>query len=324
MALFRRKEREPTLKIFYAADIHGSETCWGKFLNAATYYEVDLLIMGGDLTGKAMIPIVRTGEGSWEGELLGRKAELRTEDDLEQFEKQVRFNGFYPYRCELDEVVAMEQDEDLRHRRFDQVMRRDTERWMEIADQRLKDSGIPCLAMPGNDDQDFIGDLLSQARAIENCDEQIVDWGSYQILSLGYSNPTPWESPRELSEEELAERIDRLVQRLDGTRPAIFNLHPPPHDTGLDSAPELNEDLSLAGGAHARMVPVGSHAVRSAIERYGPVLSLHGHIHESRGSARIGPSLALNPGSEYNVGVLKGVIVQVTERNVVGHQFVSA
>jgi Icc-related predicted phosphoesterase len=259
-----------------------------------------------------------------EGELLGRRAELRTEEDLEQFEKQVRFNGFYPYRCDLDEVIAMEQDEDLRHRRFDQVMRRDTERWMEIADQRLRGSGVPCLAMPGNDDQDFIGDLLSQARAIENCDEQIVDWGSYQILSLGYSNPTTWDSPRELGEEELAERIDGLVQRLDGTRQAIFNLHPPPHDTGLDSAPELKEDLSLAGGAHARMVPVGSHAVRSVIERYGPVLSLHGHIHESRGSARIGPTLALHPGSEYNVGVLKGVIVQVTDRSVIGHQFVSA
>jgi Icc-related predicted phosphoesterase len=322
--LFRRREREPTLKIFYAADIHGSEKCWGKFLNAATYYEVDLLIMGGDLTGKAMIPIVRTGNGAWEAELLGRETVLRSTEDLEQFEKQVRFNGFYPYRCEPEELVAMEQDEGLRHHRFDQVMRRDTERWMEIADQRLKDAGIPCLAMPGNDDQDFIGDLLTQARSIDNCDEQILEWGAYQILSLGYSNPTPWNSPRELSEEELEKRIERLVGRLDASKPTIFNLHPPPHDTGLDSAPELNEDLSLAGGAHARMIPVGSLAVRSVIERYGPVLSLHGHIHESRGAARIGPSLALNPGSEYNVGVLKGVIVQVTDRKVVGHQFVSA
>jgi uncharacterized protein len=324
MALFRRREKEPTLRIFYAADIHGSEKCWGKFLNAASYYEVDLLIMGGDLTGKAMIPIVRTGADAWEAELLGRRSLLRTEDDLEQFEKQVRFNGFYPYRCELDEVIAMEKDEELRHRRFDEVMRRDTERWMEIADRRLKDSGIPCLAMPGNDDQEFIGDLLAQAGSIENCDEQILDWGPYQVLSLGYSNPTPWDSPRELSEGELEKRIVRLAERLDPSRPAIFNLHPPPHNTGLDNAPELNEDLSLAGGAHARIIPVGSHAVRSAIERYGPVLSLHGHIHESRGAARIGSSLALNPGSEYNVGVLKGVIVQVSDRKVIGHQFVSA
>ncbi len=324
MPLFRRREKEPRLRIFYAADIHGSEKCWGKFLNAATYYEVDLLIMGGDLTGKAMIPIVRTGDGAWEAELLGRRSVLRSAEDLDEFEKQVRFNGFYPYRCELDEVIAMERDEDLRHRRFDQVMRRDTERWMEIADRRLKESGIPCLAMPGNDDQDFIGDLLTQATSIDNCDEQILQWGAYEVLSLGYSNPTPWNSPRELSEGQLEKRIEHLAERLDGTKPAIFNLHPPPYDTGLDSAPELREDLSLAGGANARMIPVGSHAVRAAIERYGPVLSLHGHIHESRGSARIGSSLALNPGSEYNVGVLKGVIVQVTDRKVIGHQFVSA
>lgn len=280
--------------------------------------------MGGDLTGKAMIPIVRTSDGGWEAELLGRESVLRSTEELERFEKHVRFNGFYPYRCEPEELLAMEQDEDLRHRRFDQVMRRDTERWMEMADQRLKESGIPCLAMPGNDDQDFIGDLLSQAKAIDNCDEQILDWGAFQILSLGYSNPTPWNSPRELSEEELGKRIRTLGEGLDESRPTIFNLHPPPHDTGLDNAPELNADLSLAGGAHARMIPVGSRSVRSAIERYQPALSLHGHIHESRGAARIGSSLALNPGSEYNVGVLKGVIVQVTDRKVVGHQFVSA
>jgi Icc-related predicted phosphoesterase len=324
MAILRRRERDPTLSIFYAADFHGSEKCWGKFLNASAYYDVDLLIMGGDLTGKAMIPVVRTSEGEWRGELLGRKSTFRSEEELERFEKQVRFNGFYPYRCDPDEFMAMQQDRELSRRRFDQVMRRDTERWMDMADQRLAEAGVPCMAMPGNDDQDFIGDLLAQAKTIDNCDEQILDWGGFQVMSLGYSNPTPWNSPRELSEEELGKRIEKLAERLDGSKRTIFNLHPPPHDTGLDNAPELNEDLSLAGGAHARMLPVGSRAVRSAIEQYQPVLSLHGHIHESRGAARLGGSLALNPGSEYNVGVLKGVIVKVTPHKVVGHQFVSA
>lgn len=324
MPLFRRKPREPALKIFYAADIHGSEKCWGKFLNAAKYYEVDVLIMGGDLAGKALIPIIRQPEGTWEAELLGRQAVLRSEEDVAEFEKSVRFNGFYPYRCDPDEVEAMERDEELRRRRFDEVMRRDTERWMEMADERLWKSGIPCLAMPGNDDEEFIGDLLTQARSIDNCDQQILDWAGFQVLSLGYSNPTPWNSPRELSEEDLGKEITQLAEKLDTSRPVIFNLHPPPHNTGLDDAPELNPDLSLAGGANARMTPVGSRAVRSAIEEYQPLLSLHGHIHESRGRARIGRSVAINPGSEYNIGVLKGVIVKVTPEKVVGHQFVSA
>jgi uncharacterized protein len=322
--LFRRKPTEPALKIFYAADIHGSEKCWGKFLNAAKYYEVDVLIFGGDLAGKALIPIIRQPNGTWEAELLGRQAVLRSEEEVAEFETRVRFNGFYPYQCDPDEVAAMERDEELRHRRFDEVMRRDTERWMEMADERLGEAGIPCLAMPGNDDEEFIGDLLSQARSIDNCDQQILDWAGFQVLSLGYSNPTPWNSPREMNEEDLAGEISRLSEKLDLSKPVIFNLHPPPHNTGLDDAPELNPDLSLAGGANARMTPVGSRAVRSAIEQYQPLLSLHGHIHESRGRARIGRSVAINPGSEYNIGVLKGVIVKVTPEKVVGHQFVSA
>ena len=324
MRLLRRGQREPALKIFYAADIHGSEKCWGKFLNAARYYDVDVLIMGGDLTGKALIPVVLRRDGGWEAELLGRRTIMHTEDEVAQFEKQVRFNGFYPYRCDRDDVAAMERDEDLRRHRFDEVMRRDTERWMEMADERIGAAGIPCLAMPGNDDQEFVSDLLDQASSIENCDQQVIDWGPFQVLSLGYSNPTPWNSPRELSEEELGKRIAVLAEALDGSRPTILNLHPPPHDSGLDEAPELNPDLSLAGGANARTIPVGSRAVRSAIEEYQPLLSLHGHIHESRGRARIGRSVSLNPGSEYNVGVLKGVIVNVTGQKVVSHQFVSA
>lgn len=324
MPLFRRKPKEPALKIFYAADIHGSEKCWGKFLNAAKYYDVDVLIMGGDLAGKALIPIVRRPDGTWEAELLGRHAVLSSAEEVAEFEKHVRFNGFYPYQCDRDEVAAMERDEAFRKGRFDEVMRRDTERWMEMADQRLGEAGIPCLAMPGNDDEEFIGDLITQARSIDNCDQQILDWAGFQVLSVGYSNPTPWNSPRELSEEDLGKHIARLAEKLDESRPVIFNLHPPPHNSGLDDAPELNPDLSLAGGANARMTPVGSRAVRSAIEEYQPLLSLHGHIHESRGRARIGRSVALNPGSEYNIGVLKGVIVKVTPGNVVGHQFVSA
>lgn len=324
MRFFAKRSTPPALKIFYAADIHGSETCWGKFLNAARYYEVDLLVLGGDLTGKALVPIVRLRDGVWEVEFLGRRLRVSEEAELQEVEQRIRFNGFYPYRCDPDELVAMERDAELRARTFDAVMRRDTERWMEMADTRLREVDVRCLAMPGNDDGEFIGELLSQARSIENCDERILEWQSFQVLSLGYSNPTPWNSPRELSEEELEERISALAERLDACRPVIFNLHPPPHDTGLDLAPELKDDLSLSGGAGTQMVPVGSRAVRSAIERYQPLLSLHGHIHESRGAARIGRTLCLNPGSEYNVGLLRGVIVQVTQERVVGYQFVAA
>jgi Icc-related predicted phosphoesterase len=324
LPLFRRRSKEATLKIFYAADIHGSEKCFGKFLNAAKFYEVDLLILGGDITGKALVPIVRREDGTYEAHLLGRTAVARDEAQLQELEKQIRLNGFYPDRVEPDELAELERDEQRLRTRFQDVMRRDTARWMDMADERLAALGVPCFAMPGNDDAEFVGDLLSGAKAVENCDDKIIDLAGFQILSLGYSNPTPWNSPRELTEDELDARIGRLADKLDASKPAIFNLHPPPHDSGLDNAPELRDDLSLKGGAIARMIPVGSTAVRRAVETFQPMLSLHGHIHESRGVARIGGCTSLNPGSEYNVGVLRGVIVQVVPDRVLGHQFVAA
>ncbi len=324
MGLFHRREKQAALRIFYAADIHGSEKCFGKFLNAARYYHVDLLVLGGDITGKALVPIVRSDDGRWEAQFLGRREVVRDGAELEEVEKQIRFNGFYPYRCDLSELEQLQADEAFRKAKFQEVMRRDTSRWMDMADERLRDAGVPCLAMPGNDDGEFVGELLSQSSAIENCDEQVLDVEGFQLLSLGYSNPTPWDSPRELPEEELADRISRLAEKLQPSKPAIFNLHPPPFETGLDNAPELRADLSLVGGAGASPVPVGSHAVREAIERCQPLLSLHGHIHESRAAARLGRCLCLNPGSEYNVGILRGVIVQIRPERVAGYQFVAA
>lgn len=319
-----RRPRRAALKIFYAADLHGSEKCFGKFLNAARYYDVDLLVLGGDLTGKALIPVVRGESGTYEAQFLGRRAIGRGEAEVLEIEKQIRFNGLYPYRCEPDELRELQQDSVLRAARFEEVMRRDVSRWVEMADERLRTPEVRCLAMPGNDDGEFVSEVLSKSERIENCDQRVIEVGGFQFLSLGYSNPTPWHSPRELTEDEMQARIERLAGKLDLSKPAIFNLHAPPHDSGLDSAPEIGDDLRLVGGAAARTVPVGSRAVRKAIETYHPMLSLHGHIHESRGVARIDGSVCLNPGSEYNVGILRGVIVRVAPDRVVGYQFVAA
>ena len=178
--------------------------------------------------------------------------------------------------------------------------------------------------MPGNDDETFTGGVLDEAEVVVNPDLRVTDMGPFQVLSVGYSNPTPWKSPREMSEEQLDAEIQRLEQDLDPARPLILNLHVPPYDTGLDFAPELRDDLSIVGGSNPNMVPVGSHAVRSAIDRLQPVLSLHGHIHESRGNVQMGRSVVINPGSEYNSGVLRGVIVRLRQDEVVSVQFVSA
>jgi Icc-related predicted phosphoesterase len=143
------------------------------------------------------------------------------------------------------------------------------------------------------------------------------------MISLSYANPTPWASPRELDEDALYARLRALADRLERPAAAIFNLHVPPYDSGLDRAPKLKPDLTpVYTGGRPVPIPVGSTAVRQLIEEVQPLLALHGHIHESRGEVRIGRTLALNSGSEYNTGRLHGVVVRLGLDRVISHQFV--
>lgn len=288
------------MRIYYAGDIHGSERCWRKFLNAAAFYEADALILGGDLTGKALVPIV---EG--------------TEAD----EQRARFNGFYPYRCSREEYERLVADDAYRERVLSEAIVRELERWLALADEKL--DGIPCLVMPGNDDDFEIDGVLAGSTALENPDGRVVRLGEYQVLSSAWANPTPWDSPRELPEDELEARLEELAAALEPDVPAIFNLHCPPHGSGLDLAPQLTDDLRVVTkGGEQVLVPVGSRAVRNAIERHQPLLGLHGHIHESRGAATIGRTLCLNPGSAYAEGAIDGALVDLDGDRVVRHQFV--
>lgn len=325
MVWFRKgKERaSQQLALYYTSDIHGSERCFLKFLNAAKFYNVNTLILGGDLTGKVLVPIVEV-DGHWEMTFLGRHEVLRTLEEVADAEKRIRFNGFYPYRCTPDELARMEADRAYADRVFRQVMRDSVERWVRLAEERLRGTGVRCFVMPGNDDEFEIDEVLAGSDVVVNPDGAIVEIDGYQMLSLAWANPTPWKSPRELPEEELAARIERLARELDPSLPAIFNLHCPPYDSTLDSAPQLREDLSVVMvGGQPNMVPVGSRAVREAIERYQPVVSLHGHIHESRGAVRIGRTLCINPGSAYGEGVLHGALVRLENDRVASYQLVS-
>jgi len=310
--------------IFYVADIHGSEKCFRKFINAGKFYGVDALILGGDVTGKAFVPLVRLDDGAYEARFIGRTEFARNDDELARLESQIRFNGFYPFRTTTTELEDFAARPQRREAHFEKVFGDSVRAWVALADERLDGSGIACLVMPGNDDGSFVGEILSGGRVLMNPEGRPIELGPFQVLSYGWSNITPWHSPRELPESELEARISALVADLEPGRPAIYNLHVPPYGTRIDDAPEIRADLSLVGGSSARMVPVGSTAVRRVIERDGPVLGLHGHIHESRGSARLGPTLCLNPGSDYNAGILKGVIVRLQGGAVEDVQFVAA
>ena len=314
----------PRYSLFYVADLHGSEKCFRKFVNAGKFYRVDALILGGDVTGKALVPIVRLEDGSYEARFLGRTEIARDEEELATVEGQIRFNGFYPFRTDAEELAQLASDPVRREEHFQRVISAAVRGWVTLADERLEGTGIACLVMPGNDDGEFVGEILSEGQNLINPESRTIELGPYQMLSYGWSNITPWKSPRELPEDQLEARIEALTSDLESGRPAIYNLHVPPYGTRIDDAPEIREDLSLVGGSSATMVPVGSTAVRRVLERHAPMLGLHGHIHESRGSARLGPTVCLNPGSDYNTGILKGVIVRLRGSDVEDVQFVAA
>jgi hypothetical protein len=300
------------LRIFFATDVHGSEVCWRKFLNAGAFHQVDVLIMGGDMTGKAMVPIVATGSG-WELSLQEQRHELSTEDEVRAMEKRISDRGYYPVRLTRDEIDAWSDDPALVDERFKAEILRGVERWMALADERLAKTGIRCVVSPANDDMFEIDPIIDGAQHVALGEANTIDLDGLSLVSTGWANPTPWNTFRELPEPDLRARIDELVGKVPDPTRAIFNFHAPPHGSNLDNAPKLDANMNYVAGGQA-LVPVGSRAVRDAILEYRPPLSLHGHIHEGKGAVKLGATLAVNPGSSYEDGVLQAAIVDLDTR----------
>ena len=312
-------------RIFYVTDLHGSEICWKKFLNAGAFYKADVVILGGDVTGKAMVPIVQKANGTWDASLQDQRRTLDTEAEVVEFEKRVMNRGYYPIRVSDEEYVAMQDDPVLVDKRFKEVMLDGTERWIDMAEDKLAGTGIRAIACPANDDMFEIDDLLAHASLVETGDEDHpIEIDGFKIISMGWTNPTPWHTFREEPEEGIAKRIETALQHADDPSTTIFNFHAPPYGSKLDNAPALNDDLTYKAGGQA-LGPVGSTSVRDAISAYQPMLSLHGHIHESKGASRIGSTLALNPGSSYEEGILQAAIVNIDtkKRKVKNYQLVN-
>jgi Icc-related predicted phosphoesterase len=301
------------IRIFFATDVHGSEKCFLKFLNTPQAYKVNTLILGGDVTGKMIVPIIKTADGSHTSEFLSNKYSLKSDKEVEELEKKIRFTGYYPYRTSEDEMTELRKEPSKVDAVFTDVMIETLRRWMGMAEERLKSKGVRVYMTGGNDDRPEIEDVLKASSYVVDPEGELVTLeGGFEMLSSGWSNPTPWKTPRECSEEELAAKLDAMISKVQNMKNCIFNLHVPPFDTGLDTCPKLDENLKpVYAGSEIIMTSAGSTAVRAAIEKHQPVLGLHGHIHESRGFVKIGNTLCLNPGSEYTEGMLRGVVVEL-------------
>jgi Icc-related predicted phosphoesterase len=308
-------------RIFFATDLHGSETCWKKFLNAARFYDADVLICGGDMTGKAIVPVV--SENGHFSVALGGERQTVPAEQVAEVEATIRRKGYYPLRMSVERLHELDADADKRSECFQEVMLDGVERWMGMASEKLRGSGVRCFVCPGNDDEMEVDEVVRRSDYVELGEGRMVDIDGFSMISTGWSNPTPWKTHREDSEEELGERIEAMASRVPDASRAIFNLHCPPHKSGLDEAPAIDADLKLLHGGRA-LRPVGSTAVRRAIEKHQPLLSLHGHIHESKGAIKIGKTLAINPGSAYEEGMLMGAIIQLdAKKGIKSYQLVN-
>ena len=305
-------------RFFFTSDVHGSEVCFLKFLNAGKFYQANVLILGGDITGKMIVPLVDQGDGTSVADFLGTREVIKTPEDRQGLEKRIRNSGYYPYSASLDEFEKLQADKHLVDELFSKVMAASVKRWVGIAEERLKGTNIKCYISPGNDDRFDIDEVLRGSSAVIYPEEEVVMIDEHhEMITSGWCSTTPWNSPREVPEAELIKKFQPMIDKVQHMENAIFNIHNPPFETPLDLAPELDANLKpvIKGGAIS-MIHVGSPTVRDMIQKFQPLLGIHGHIHESRGFVKVGRTLCINPGSEYGEGILRGAIINLDQKGV--------
>jgi len=300
-------------KVFFVSDVHGSDRCFRKFVNAGKFYGANVLILGGDVTGKAIVPMERMADGAVKG-MEGNSIRLfKSQSEIGGFKNSIRVAGNYPYVADSKEFEELAAKPELVVGLFKRLMIESLRSWIRLADERLAGTGIKCYISPGNDDYFEIDEVLSSGKYVVNPEGRVVVIDDkHEMITLGYTNRTPWDSPREVDEDVLQKKIDVLAENVKDMKGAIFNLHVPPIDTTIDQAPKLDKNLKpVVSGGNVVMASAGSSAVRRSIEKYQPLVGFHGHIHESRGMVKIGRTLCFNPGSEYASGILKGVLCKL-------------
>lgn len=310
-------------RIFFVSDVHGSDRMFFKFVNAAPVYKANVLIIGGDIGGKAITPIFRRDGGlAAEHQAVWRYP--KTKDEIEILERDIRSIGNYPYTTTEEEWKELVKDTKKMDEIFEVLIGQSIERWCKVAEERLKPQGVRIIINKGNDDPLVLEETIKRSGYVEYPNEKVIDIdGKHEMISLGYANMTPWQLPGDLPEDVLAAKIEVLASGLKNVRNSIFNIHVPPINTFLDICPKLDSNLRpvITTGGEPEMSHAGSTAVRAAIEKYQPLLSLHGHIHESKAYTKIGRTHCFNPGSEYTSGVLKGLAVDLSDDKMTSHVF---
>ncbi|MCX6223059.1 MAG: metallophosphoesterase [Bacteroidia bacterium] len=313
------------MKIFFATDIHGSDVCFKKLLNAQKFYQADIVILGGDMTGKMVIPIYKMQNGNFQSEILQQNFILKTKDELQKYISNTANMGLYPYLTDEDEMKTLHDNKTKADDIFKKLIVERLTQWVELADKKMKVVNSNLFVCPGNDDDYFIDDILKQSTSIINLENKVFDISEeYQILSTGHSNLTPWHTPREISENELEKVLTELSQKVNINKATIYNIHVPPYDSKIDECAELDSEFRVMSSlGQIKKQPVGSTAVRKIIEKNHPMLGLFGHVHEGKGMFNLNGTLCFNPGSNYQEGVLNGCLLNLGRHIVTGYQFIT-
>jgi Icc-related predicted phosphoesterase len=301
------------MRIYFCSDIHASRRCWKKFLASASFYDAEIIMVGGDITGKFIVPIVKHPKGYHTAKFMGVERRLDNREEMQQLKLRIADSGQYWAEMTPDEQAWYGEDQARVDELFHTLVLERVTEWLEEADEKLRGTGIRCFVSGANDDFLEVDDALKHSEVIEDPNGRVIDLpDGYQILGMGYGNPTPWPCPRDIPEAELAQRIDAAAAGVRDPGKTIFSLHVPPLGTGLDLAPRLDENLQMVvNGGGPEMIPVGSTATRDAIVKYRPLAGLHGHIHESKGVKKLDGVPVANPGSEYGEGILDGLLIDI-------------
>ncbi len=330
MSFFSRKISKKPTRLFFATDLHASERTYRKFINAGKFYDANVLVMGGDITGKLLIPIIKETNGHYRATLQGRVEQLATEEELKGLMARLDVLGFYYKLMGEDEFRETSADANAVSKLFNELARQRLSNWVDLAEERLAGTGIKCFVTGGNDDEPEVLEVMKREsnKSFFACENELVYVDDdHSMISVGFSTPTPWKTPREVSDEELGRMIEAIIAIVPDMNKAIFNFHDPPVDSSLDTCPMLDWSKDppeqILQGGQPILFGAGSKSIRDAIEKYQPMLGLHGHIHESQSVAKIGRTTCINPGSEYGEGILRGCLVNFVDGEVKGFQMTS-
>ena len=277
----KKNRRSRMVRILFATDLHGADLVFRKFLNAGSVYEADIAVLGGPdrEAHRAGCRDRRRGPGRPTGSRRchrPRERQRRLGRDRGPKPRSISGAG------DDGEYHRLEGDAAEREKLFERECLEQVQRWLALGRERLEPHQIPLYVTGGNDDYEFIEPALTEDPYAINANGQVVVVGpGLEMISTGLGNITPWNCPRDVTEDELSRVIEGMAAHVTEPTRAIFNFHVPPFGSGLDSCPRLDTSVSPPRPMAGELMAAGSTAVRAAIEKYGPLLSLHGHIHES-------------------------------------------